>query len=161
MSLETLLAWLEATPIATTIAENENLFPWIESLHVLALTLVVGSILIVDLRLIGLASRDRDAQQLMDEVLPVTWGAFFLAAMTGLSLFSAKATTYGHNALFLTKLALLALAGLNMALFHLFINRTPLGMGTPRLAARFAGVLSLALWVGVVTCGRWVGFTLR
>jgi hypothetical protein len=162
MSLEAMLRWLEATPIAVTIAENEVLFPWIESLHVLAITLVVGSIFIVDLRLLGLASRDRAAKCLMQDVLPLTWGAFALAATTGLLMFSAKATTYGHNRLFLTKLALLALAGVNAATFHLFTGRRMQSstIQTP-LAARVAGGVSLTLWAGVVTCGRWVGFTLR
>jgi hypothetical protein len=162
MALDALLRWLEATTMATTIAENDVLFPWIESVHVLAITLVVGSIFIVDLRLIGWASLDRDAHDLMQEVLPITWGAFALAASTGFLLFAAKATVYGHNALFLTKLALMALAGLNMAAFHAITNRSIAHYGSaPPPRARIAGAISLLLWIGVVTCGRWVGFTLR
>jgi hypothetical protein len=161
MSFDALLRWLEATTIATTIAENDVLFPWIESVHVLAITLVVGSIFIVDLRLIGWASLDRAAHDLTKEVLPLTWGAFTLAAITGLLLFAAKATNYGHNTLFLTKLVLLALAGLNM-IFHVVTGREIENWGTASpLTARIAGGISLALWIGVVTCGRWVGFTLR
>jgi hypothetical protein len=162
MAFDALLGWLEATRMATTIAENDVIFPWIESVHVLAITLVVGSIFIVDLRLIGWASLDRAAHDLLSEVLPITWGAFTLAASTGFLLFAAKATTYGHNALFLTKLALVALAGLNMAAFHIFTNRDIAHWGTASPpTARIAGAISLLLWIGVVTCGRWVGFTLR
>jgi len=162
MSLEAMLRWLEATPIAVTVAENDVLFPCIESLHVLAITLVVGSIFIVDLRLLGLASRERAADRLMQEVLPLTWGAFALAATTGLLMFAAKATTYGHNRLFLTKLALLGLAGLNAATLHFVTGRRIESWTTETpLAARVAGGVSLTLWAGVVTCGRWVGFTLR
>ena len=84
MSFDAVLHWLEATTIATTIAENDTLFPWIESVHVLAITLVVGSIFIVDLRLISWASLDRRAHDLMSEVLPITWAAFTLAVITGL-----------------------------------------------------------------------------
>jgi hypothetical protein len=162
MAFDALLRWLEATTIATTIAESDTFFPWIEAVHVLAITLVVGSIFIVDLRLIGWASLDRAAHDLMGEVLPITWAAFALAAITGLLLFAAKATTYGHNALFLTKLTLVALAGLNMAAFHIVAGGKIGSWGTTSpLSARIAGGISLVLWIAVVTCGRWVGFTLR
>ena len=62
--MEAALKWLEATALATEIRENEFLFPWIESVHVLAIALVVGSIAILDLRLLGSASRDRPAVRL-------------------------------------------------------------------------------------------------
>ena len=164
MSIDALLRWLEATTIGSAIGENDFLFPWIEAVHVLAITLVVGSIFIVDLRLIGLASLDSAAHRLMAEVLPVTWCAFGLAAITGLLLFVAKAFSYGHNTFFLVKMMLLALAGINMAVFHVLVGRDierwAIGRPAP-LTARIAGGLSLAIWIAVVACGRWIGFTLK
>ena len=74
---------LEATPWGTAVRENTWLFPTIESIHVLALVLVVGSIMVVDLRLLNLASRQRSVKELTDDVLPWTWSAFVLAAITG------------------------------------------------------------------------------
>src|SRR5471032_1314133 len=76
VELDRVLGWLQATAVATTISENEIIFPWIESVHVLAIVLVVGTISIVDLRLLGVASRDRTVSRLMADVLPFTWGAF-------------------------------------------------------------------------------------
>src|SRR5262249_25439079 len=105
MDFDQFLNWLEGTPIAVAIREHEVLFPWIESLHVLAIALVVGTISIVDLRLIGLASRNRAVTILMREVLPYTW-------------FSSNAPKYAHNFYFQAKMALLVLAGCNMAAFH-------------------------------------------
>jgi hypothetical protein len=98
MELDALLRSLEATSIATAIRENESLFPWVESFHVLAITLVIGSIAIVDLRLIGLASRERAAGRLASEVLRCTWAAFAVAAITGALLFASNAFNYAHNA---------------------------------------------------------------
>ena len=118
MDLDQFLNWLEGTPIAVAIRENEVLFPWIESLHVLPIALVVGTISIVDLRLIGLASRNRAVTVLMREVLPYTWIAFGVAVITGLLLFSSNAPKYAHNFYFQAKMALLVLAGCNMAAFH-------------------------------------------
>src|SRR2546428_11009714 len=94
MELDRALEWLQATPVAKAISENEILFPWIESVHVLAIVLVVGTISIVDLRLIGVASLDRAVDRLMRDLLPYTWGAFVVAAITGALLFSSNATTY-------------------------------------------------------------------
>ena len=81
------LKWLEATALATEIRENEVLFPWVELVHVLAIALVVGSISILDLRLLGLASLDRPVGKLTRDVLPCTWVAFAFAAVTGSLLF--------------------------------------------------------------------------
>ena len=104
MELDRALEWLQATPVAKAISENEILFPWIESVHVLAIVLVVGTISIVDLRLLGVASLDRAAGRLMRDVLPCTWGAFLVAAVSGALLFSSDAKTYAHNFFFQGKL---------------------------------------------------------
>src|ERR1700730_14566042 len=93
------LEWLQTTTVATAIAENEILFPWIESVHVLAIVLVVGTISIVDLRLLGVASLDLSARRLMRDIIPYTWGAFVVAAITGSLMFSSDATHYAHNRL--------------------------------------------------------------
>ncbi len=156
MDYDALLRSLEATGFATAIREGESLFPWVESFHVLAITLVVGSIAIVDLRLIGLASRDRSIVRLASEVLPCTWTAFGVAAVTGALLFSSNAFTYAHNAYFQAKLATLVLAGVNMAVFNLFV-----GQAADSRGARIAGAVSLLLWICVVVFGRWTGFTLH
>jgi uncharacterized membrane protein len=165
MEIDTLLRSLEATSIATAIRENESLFPWVESFHVLAITLVIGSIAIVDLRLIGLASRERDAGRLASEVLRCTWAAFALAVITGALLFASNAFDYAHNSYFQRKLVFLVLAGINMSIFHLFVGRDIERWGAPSqatpLPARIAGAVSLLVWIGVVAFGRWVGFSLH
>ncbi len=164
MSFDGILQWLESTPIAVAISEGDTLFPLLEAIHVLAITMVVGSILIVDLRLVGLASNGRRVERVLGEVLPLTWSAFAVAACSGLLLFASKAVTYGHNAFFLRKMVLLALAGINMLVFHLVTGRdiAVSSAGTaPPLAAKVAGFTSMALWFGIVACGRWVGFTLH
>lgn len=164
VNLEGLFEWLQDTPIATAVRENDVLFPWIESIHVLAFVMVVGSISIVDLRLLGLASRERPISGLLREVLPLTWGAFAVAAVAGFLLFSSKAVDYAHNAVFQTKLIFLALAGINMLVFHAITGRDVKhwkASAPAPIAARVAGAASLTVWIGVVACGRWIGFTLH
>jgi hypothetical protein len=165
VEIDRVLGWLTSTPIASTIAENEILFPWIESVHVLAIVLVVGTISIVDLRLLGVASRDLTVRRVIGDVTPYTWGAFAVAAITGSLMFSSDAVHYAHNRLFQGKLALLALAGLNMAAFHLIgirdIERWDTGSGTTPIAAKTAAAISLMVWIGVVALGRGIGFTMH
>ena len=164
MTYQSLLEYLQSLPFAVAILEGESWFPLFESLHVLAITLVVGTIGIVDLRLLGWASLDRSVGRVSDSVLPVTWCAFALAVATGALLFCSNATVYGHNTFFIIKFVFIGLAGLNMLVFQLFTRRDLQIWGDaahPPAAARAAGALSLLFWVAVVLCGRWVGFTLK
>lgn len=159
--IETLEA-LEALPLSTAILESNWLFPWIETLHVLALTIVVGSIAIVDLRLLGLASKDRSVTSLTKQLLPWTWSAFAVALLSGALMFASAAVKYYNNLPFRIKVLLLLLAGLNMLVFHLRAYRRvevwDVAPATPG-AARLAGALSLTFWIGVVAAGRWIAFT--
>ena len=161
MTILELCIWLEESPLGLAITESEWLFPTIETLHVLALTLVFGSIAMLDLRLLGVSNRDRGVIQLAGDTLPWTWSAFVVAAITGALMFVSAATSYYDNVPFRIKLVLLALAGLNMAVFHFTAYRAVhdwnLTLPTPQ-AARIAASLSLLFWIGVVVAGRWIGF---
>lgn len=159
--IESIAEWLESSAFAVSIAESAWLFPIIESLHVIALALVVGSIAVVDLRLLGLASKKRLVTELSAEMLPLTWSAFAMAAVTGLLLFCSNATGYLDNVLFQVKLLLLLLAAANMGVFHLMAYRSVAqwdqGPVIPA-GARIAGGLSLAIWISIIIVGRWIGF---
>ena len=150
--------------VGSGIRESGVLFPWIESIHVLMATTVVGSIAIVDLRLIGYASHRKGARQLILDLLPFTWAAFALAVTTGLLMFTSNALGYAANAQFVSKMIVLVLAGFNMAIFHLTAYRR-IGQWNdalpPPWGARIAGATSLTLWIVIVFLGRWIGFTIQ
>jgi hypothetical protein len=159
-----LFSYLENSALADNIRENDLLFPLIESVHVVAICLVVGSILAVDLRLLGLASLNRSVSRVTAGILPLTWGAFVVAVGSGGLLFISNATKYLGNGFFVAKLCLIAAAGLNMAMFQ-FISAKDLPRWEndrrPPLPARLAGGVSIVLWIAVVACGRWIGFTMQ
>jgi hypothetical protein len=162
-SVVAFLKWLESTRLAEFIRESEWAFPTIESVHVIALALVVGTIAIVDLRLLGLASTNRSYTGLSREVLPWTWACFGLAVITGSLMFISQPVGYFGNLAFRCKIVLLCLAGINMLVFQLITGR---GASEWRqehavpLVGKIAASLSLALWIAVVFVGRWIGFTM-
>ena len=165
MTIAELLTAVEAWPISAAMRGEqpgtEWLFPIIETLHVMALTLVVGSIAMMDLRLLGIASRNSAVSRLSNEVLPWTWTAWTVAAVFGTLMFMAKAQTYAGNLQFRLKFVCMGLAALNMLIFHFGAYRDVerWDEGKPPMSAKMAGALSLSLWIGVVFFGRWVGFT--
>ena len=155
-------AWLENTSVGTTIRQSTWLFPAIETLHVLATVIVVGSVTMLDLRLLNVAWRDRSIREVHEDVLPWTWSSFAVAAIAGSLLFSSSATKYYHNLPFRMKMVLLVLIAINAAFFE---TRTYRRIGNSNdearisFGAKIAGAVGIVLWIAVVACGRWIGFT--
>ena len=161
MSVDSILASIQGSAVAEWMRDTNPAMQVVESLHVLAAVMVLGTVLIADVRLLGLADARRAFSRVGTETLRLTWVAFALAVVTGSLMFTTSAHTYfGNTAFQLKALALLA-AGLNMLLFQLVTARdiAAWDVGKPPGAARIAGVVSLLLWAAVVLLGRWIGFT--
>lgn len=152
---------VEQTGLAAWVREDNFAFPVLEAMHVCAVMFVVGSIGMMDLRLLGVAARARAVTAVGRDTLPWTWVAFLLAVISGAVLMTGQAGAYAANAQFQLKMVLMILAGANMLVFHSFAWRSVgvWDLGAPPTAAKLAGGLSLLLWVGVVVAGRWVGWT--
>ncbi|HIM14959.1 MAG TPA: hypothetical protein EYM31_04265 [Acidobacteria bacterium] len=155
-------AWLQALPISEHIGFTWW-FPLLESIHVLAIGLVVGTILMVDLRLLGLAATRYPASRVTRELVPWTWIGFVVAFTTGFGMFMAGATRYVENPAFQIKFMLLPLAALNMVWFQFRTMRTISAWDDTNVlptTAKLAGATSLLLWIGVLLAGRWTGHLL-
>lgn len=162
MDITGILASLEGLSLAGKIRDSLYLFPFIESLHVLGLTVVFGTIAILDLRLLGIASIKRPVSRVAADVQPWAWAAFALTAVTGALMFVTNAGVYYHNLYFRLKMAMLLLAGINVAMFELTVNRSLRRWDTEKAApgaGRAAAAVSLLLWVLIIFAGRWIGFT--
>ena len=135
-------------------------FPFLESIHVLAVGLVFGSLLMVDLRLLGVAALRYPVSRMIRELIPWTWFAFAVAAVTGTGLFMTRAGAYAYNPALQAKMVLLLLACGNMALFQFrtfrHIESWDGAVVTP-MSAKLAGAASLILWAAIVLAGRWTG----
>ena len=160
MSLDDILSALEDWSVGMAVNESEFWFPFVETIHVLSFAFMVGSIFFVDLRLLGFARRGNPVEQ-ASRILPYTWIAFIIASVSGFLMFAPAASRYVVNPAFQIKFILMALAGINMLIFHFGVWRSvgawSQGKTTPT-SAKVAGFLSMACWIGVVISGRVVPF---
>jgi hypothetical protein len=161
LTIKELMGWIQSTEVAMVVSQSRGWFPALEMIHVTATTFVFGMITIVDLRLIGLLARGSAVSALYRDVIPLTWAAFVVAAITGVLLFMSQAVAYSVNFAFQMKFAVLGLIALNMLAFRRFVYR---GIATwdrtaaIPLQARLAGAISLVGWIAVVSCARWIAY---
>lgn len=162
MEIATLVQQIEASVPAAWMRSSLKAMPCVEALHVLAATTLFGTVLVVDLRLLGIPHLRRAFTRISDEMLKFTWSAFGVAIVTGALMFAVNAHTYVINTAFRLKMLGLLCAGINMALFQGVTLRGVAswnqGVMPPR-AARIAGLLSILLWITIIVLARWIGFT--
>jgi len=162
-SINAFLETLQASSWAVFIHKKAWAFTTVQVVHVFAVSMLLATIAIVDFRLLGFGSTKRPFAELSRQVLPFTWAAFVLAVIAGSLLFSSQATDYFANPVFWIKMSLIALAGINMAIFEFITVRDVQKWGlnpTPPPRARLAGGISIACWVLVVVFGRLISFSL-
>jgi Family of unknown function (DUF6644) len=154
-----LLAGLQATAEAlplNPIARWEWVFPLIESLHILGFTLLVGSVVILDFRLLGISLRGQPISRVARDLAPYIWAGLFVQLTTGPYLFSGDPGDYVQVPAFRNKMVLLLLA----LVFHLAV----MGKATAAkwddevpLWRKPVAVISLASWLSVLLAGVWIG----
>ena len=149
--------WSDRTWVGTTINHSKWLFPAIEAVHIVALTLLLGAIVFMNLRLLGVTFRARPVSELAEELAPWTLCSLVIILVTGAVLFASEATKAYSNGPFQVKMVFL----LGAILFHFTIYRKVTNMGEayahPKWG-RLAAAVSLTLWFGVGWAGRAIGF---
>ena len=160
MSLLSLAEQIQALPSSTAIRET-LWYPIIESVHVLGIVFVLGTAGILDLRLLGRVMRRQAVSQVAQQLLPWTFAGFAVMMLSGLVLLYTEPVKTYHSVWAPIKLALLILAGLNALIFQVGVYKTVHQWDTaevPPMGAKLAGVISLVLWVGIVTAGRLIAY---
>lgn len=150
---------LEYLPIAEQVGATW-LFPLFNSLHVLSVCFMLGALLMLDLRLTGVAAHHYSVSQMSRDFLPWIWLSFVVATLTGISLFITRASAHILNPAFQWKLALMGLAAMNMLVFH-WRSKTAREFrqtdSAMPLWMKVSGLVSLLLWFGATLAGRWMG----
>ena len=157
-----ILTWLQGLGWATAIKESAYVFPLIEGSHILALSFSVGMIILLDLRLLGLAFRKQPVSLIATQTLPWTIVGFGVMFFTGLLLFCAQAVKVWDNPFFRVKMLLLFLAGVNALYYQLryYPNMAAWDLTSTPRGVRVVAVLSLIFWIGVIACGRTMAYEL-
>jgi len=153
--------WLEQTSLGASVRESLWLFPAIETLHLLGMAALVGTIAVFDLRLLGWVMRRERVSELAGRLLPWTWAAFAVQVVTGTLLFMSEAVKVYANPAFRLKMLLIFLAGLQALIFHRTAYRNMAAWddsGVLPVGVKIAGFVSMVLWIGVVAAGRFIGF---
>ena len=163
-SIAAFLETLQSLSWAVFIHKKAWAFTTVQVVHFFTVSVVLGTIAIVDLRLLGFAAVKRPFAELSRQLLPFTWTAFALTVITGSLMFISQATAYFANPVFWFKMSVIVLAGINMMIFEFVTVRDVEKWNldpTPPPRARLAGGISIACWVLVVVFGRLIGFTLQ
>ena len=155
-----IFAWLETTPIANAIRDHAWIYPALETAHYIGLACLVGSIMLIDLRLLGFA-RKLPLRSVIS-LVPWVWAGFIINATSGTLIFVYGATNFSGNAAFRLKLVLILLAGINALIFTVAAARsgsTWIDSGRVPMAVKIVATASFLLWLSVVTAGRWMAYT--
>jgi hypothetical protein len=154
MNVLRFMQWLEGSAAASAMNGPEWAFPVVESLHFIGFAFLIGTIAIVDLRLLGLGMRRQPAAQLEADLRPWTWAGLAIMLTTGPLMFSADATRYYVNPSFRIKITCLVIA----ILYNFTLHRMAARSEKPGVAGMLAACVSLALWTSVLGAGRMIAF---
>ena len=154
--------WLNANEYSIALRESQWMYPIIESVHVLSLTLFVGMSVLWDLRLMGVLLTPVSITETQERLIPWMMAGFVLMVVSGIVLFFGDPVRFYLNIFFRVKLVLLLFAGANAYFFHASasghdLRSWDLAPRTP-FRARLAGSLSIFLWAGIITCGRMIAY---
>ncbi|MDC7743527.1 MULTISPECIES: DUF6644 family protein [Rhizobium] len=153
-----ILEWLSATAPAGALRRSATAYMFVNAGHILAIGILVGAILPLDLRLAGLFRKV--PVEILAPFLSRAAGVGLAAAVvTGFCLFTVRAVEYAANPAFLAKLGLIALGLLNLLIVHFGRGwKTAVSTGIVRPGLRFSAALSATVWIAAVLAGRWIGF---
>jgi len=153
--------WLRATPLSLAIASHDWVIPAVQSVHIVMIAALIGSILVINLRLLNLIEKGQAITTLMDHYLPVVAISILVLALTGAVLIIGEPTRALFRITFWIKMALvLAAAILTWGLSR--FSRTPAALGgdaSAAMALKGGAVLALLLWTAIIFAGRWIGYT--
>ena len=158
MSLLPAFKWIEATGVAVWINNSKYAFALLESMHILALAVIGGAVLIVDFRLLGIGFKNQPVASIADTARPWLVGSLVVILATGVLMFSSLAASkYYYNEAWWYKMYFLV-----AAILFTFAVRQPYALRestrVPSLTAKLVAVVSIFLWLTVAVMGRAIGF---
>ena len=161
MSLESIATAIQNTDFFTAVRESELVYPIVLSTHLTMIAVFGGLILMSDLRLLGLALTNVPVSEVLLRTRPWKRVGFVIMVTCGILLGGSKLFNYYDNPYFLVKMTLLTLVGVHAMVFHRGVYANPAqfdGLKIMPRAAKTAACVSLALWLGILSMGRWIAY---
>jgi hypothetical protein len=162
-ALRSLFTYVDALPTSIALRESQYVMPWVFVLHVISMCLFAGTILMMDLRLLGVGHMQTPFSQVQRRLFPWQMAGMVLSSITGLALVYGNPFNYLTNIIFWVKMLGMAIAGLNAIAFHFITEYTLVDWdtgATPPFGAKLAGGLSILLWANVIMAGRLMPYAL-
>jgi uncharacterized membrane protein len=153
-------AWLEQTPPSQTIQSAGWIVPTVQTIHILAISAVMASALMIDLRLFGILWRDQPLERVAARFLPFVWWPLLILFLTGVVMITGEPARALRNPVFQLKMALLVAALVMTFLLQRMVRNPATDNSAPpsRRAPRLIAVCSLLLWIGIIFAGRWIAY---
>jgi hypothetical protein len=142
-------------PATNPLNNNEWAFPFFECIHIASFAMSVGTIALVDLRLLGLGMRHQTAAQLVKDTMLWTLAGLIIVISSGLVIFTSDPLRYYYSPAFRLKIICLLIA----IIYNYTIHRKVASSKSPPLVAKLVGAVSLLLWVTIVFAGLFYAFT--
>ena len=160
-ALHSFCKWLEQTPASLAIQNTAWVVPTVQTLHILAIAAVMSSVLMIDLRILGILGRDQPLQRVTARFLPIIWWSLPLLLASGIVMIIGEPPRELENSIFQLKMALVVAAIAVTLSFSIPLGRD-VGYwdlsSSRRAAVKIIAILSLLLWVGIVFAGRWIAY---
>ena len=157
--METLIQWVQATPLSLWINQSTWIWPLCETLHFIGLSLLLGVTGFFDLRLMGFFRRVSVAAA--RDLMPLAMAGFAINMVTGVVFLTGLPGQYANNRVWWFKVGFIVLAGLNALLYETRLSRTVLALapsGDTPASVKLIGLVSLVSWLAVLYCGRMLPF---
>ena len=156
--MEAVLSILERTAFAATLRTSSVLYPLVNALHILGIAILIGSIIALDLRIVGLW-RGKGWRQAIGELAQLAAIGLCLAIATGGLLFSVRASDYADNPAMILKVAFIVAGLANAVVFRVLLSREPEANWGPSILLRVGAVVSALIWIAALFSGRWIAFS--
>ena len=154
--------WLDQTALSQTIQTQAWIVPTVQTIHILAIAVVMTSALMIDLRLIGVVGRDQSLARISARFLPFVWWPLLVLLATGAIMIIGEPARSLKNSVFQLKVALIIVALIVTFIFQAMLRKDP-GFGDVARKARSAplaiAIVSILLWVGIICAGRWIAYS--
>jgi hypothetical protein len=153
--------WIQKTPASKFVDEHSWAVPTLQSIHILALSMLFGSVLMINLRIFGLAGRSRTMTQTAQRFMPVVWWALLIMVITGIGLILGDVVRNLTNPIFWGKMILIVVAALLSLWFQSSVHRNVAFWETThdwRVAIRVAAAGAIVLWCLIMVAGRWIAY---